>query len=76
MAETRLLSLVLRYPHPRALARRVRDGSVFSALRQLETRGLVRREHGEYRLTGRGLDELRLRGALGRLLARSVPPAA
>ena len=72
MFETRLLSLVVRYPHSRALARVMRDGSVFSTLRRLEQRGLVRRERGEYRLTRRGRSELALRRALERLVVRSA----
>jgi hypothetical protein len=41
MLEARLLTLVVRNPHPVALARKVRDGAVFPALRHLEDRGLV-----------------------------------
>jgi DNA-binding PadR family transcriptional regulator len=71
MAETRLLWFVLRYPHPTALARHVRDGRVFVALRRLEARGLVTRRRGQYRLTRRGREELSMTRALGRLLART-----
>jgi DNA-binding PadR family transcriptional regulator len=71
MAEGRLLSLVLRYPHPTALARHARDGSVFPALRRLEACGLVFRKRGQYRLTRRGRDELAAVRALALLLARS-----
>ena len=72
MSEARLLSVVHRYPHPTALARHVRDGRVFGALRGLEERGLVTRRRGHYRLTRRGRDELAMSRALTRLLARTV----
>jgi len=71
MSESRLLSVVHHYPNPTALARHVRDGRVFGAVRRLEERGLVTRRRGEYRLTRRGRNELALSRALGRLLARS-----
>jgi DNA-binding PadR family transcriptional regulator len=67
MSEARLLSLVATYPHPTALARRVRDGSTFVGLRRLEARGYIRRRRGLYRLTVRGRDELALTMALLRL---------
>jgi Mn-dependent DtxR family transcriptional regulator len=72
MSEARLLSLVLRYPHEKALARHARDGSVFAALRRLEARGLVRRQRSDYRLTRRGRDELAFTRALARLVARAL----
>jgi len=68
MSEARALELVAQYPHPRALARRARDGSVFLLLRRLEAGGLLRRQHGQYRLTGRGERELALTHALLRLV--------
>jgi Mn-dependent DtxR family transcriptional regulator len=71
MSEARLLRLVLRYPHPTALGRHVRDGRVFAALRRLEACGLVTLRRGEYRLTRRGRDELVMTHALTRLLART-----
>ncbi len=67
MSEARLLSLVERYPHPTALARRARDGSFFTGLRRLEAHGLLTRRRGLYRLTRRGRDELALLRALARL---------
>jgi DNA-binding PadR family transcriptional regulator len=67
MGEALLLTLVARYPHPTALARHVRDGSIFPALRRLEARGLVRRRRGLYRLTRCGRDELSFAWALARL---------
>jgi len=71
MSEARLLSLVLSYPHPTALARHVREGSVFGALRRLEARGLVARQPDRYRLTSCGRDELAMTRALARLVART-----
>src|SRR4029453_2280364 len=41
MFEARLLGLVMRHPHPAALARKVHDGSLVAELRQLERRDLV-----------------------------------
>jgi DNA-binding PadR family transcriptional regulator len=72
MSEARLLFLVARYPHRAALARHVRDGSVFAALRRLEARGLVMRRRELYRLTRRGGEELALTSALMRLVERSL----
>jgi len=72
MSELRLLALVARYPHPTALARRVRDGAALGALRSLERRGLVRRDRGGYRLTHDGRSELAMARALARIVARSV----
>ena len=69
MSEAGVLSLVARYPHPTALARRVRDGSMFMALRRLEARGLLRRQDGNYLLTHRGRDELAMAHVMVRLLA-------
>jgi DNA-binding PadR family transcriptional regulator len=71
MTEARLLALVLRFPHPTALARHERDGRVFAALRRLEASGLVTRRRGLYRLTRRGRHELELTRAVTRLLART-----
>jgi predicted transcriptional regulator len=71
MSEARLLFLVFRYPHRTALARRVRDGSVFAALRRLEALGLVWRQRDQYRLTKDGKAELEVNNALTRLLAAS-----
>jgi DNA-binding PadR family transcriptional regulator len=71
MSEAGLLSLVRRYPDTTALARRVRDGSLFATLRQLEARGLVMRLQGGYRLTRQGRDELAMARALARLIVRT-----
>jgi hypothetical protein len=76
MSEEALLSLVERYPHPVAIARRV-GGSTFSTgLRRLEDRGLVSLRGGAYRVTGRGRDALQmnriLRLAVARAFAQSL----
>lgn len=60
MSEIGVLFLVAQCPHRVALARRVRDGSLFPALRSLEARGHIWREEGQYRLTRRGRNELAL----------------
>jgi Mn-dependent DtxR family transcriptional regulator len=67
-----LLSLVSRYPHRRALARRLRDGAALAALSRLEARGLVTRRQQLYRLTRRGDEELAMTRALTRLMVRSA----
>jgi Mn-dependent DtxR family transcriptional regulator len=72
MSEGRWLQLVTRYPHGAALARHVRDGVAFEALRRLERRGLVRRRGDEYRLTRSGRSELSAARAVARLLVRSA----
>jgi len=69
MSETRLLALVLRYPHPGALGRHIHDGGGFVVLRRLQRRGLVVRRGGLYRLTRRGRDELWMAHAVARLVA-------
>jgi DNA-binding MarR family transcriptional regulator len=74
MSEAQVLFLVTKYAHPRAFARHARDGSVFEALRRLEGRGLVTRQHGQFRLTRHGRDELAMTQALMRLVARTRSP--
>jgi DNA-binding PadR family transcriptional regulator len=69
MSEAQLLSFVERYPHPTALARRVRDASLFPGLSRLEAHGYLSRRCGRYHLTRRGRDELALLRALVRLAA-------
>lgn len=71
MIETGLLAFVRRYPHPAALARRIRDGSLFAGLERLEAQGLVTRRRGLYRLTQRGRHELSMARAVAQLVARS-----
>lgn len=72
MSERAVLALVVRYPHPTALARYARDPSVFVTLRRLESQGLVRRRRGLYRLTSRARHELDTAHAVIRLLARAL----
>lgn len=72
MSEARLLTFVLRYPHPTALARHVRDGYALAAIRRLEAHGLVTRRRGLYRLTRRGRDELATTQAVRRLLSAAL----
>jgi DNA-binding MarR family transcriptional regulator len=74
MSEAQVLLLVTRYPHPRAFARHARDRSVFEALRRLEGRGFVTRQHGQVRLTRDGRDELAMMQALIRLVAKTGSP--
>jgi DNA-binding PadR family transcriptional regulator len=68
MSETRLLSLVARYPHPTALARNAQSKAIFPGLRSLERHGLVKRYRDQYRLTRRGRDELAMARAIARLI--------
>ena len=75
MSEAWLLSLVFRYPHPKALARKVQNGAVIAGLRSLERRGLVKRYRDHYRLTRRGRDELAMACAIARLVWRTDPTA-
>jgi hypothetical protein len=51
MSEGAVLRLFAQYPHPTALARRVRDASLFPALRRLEAHGFLWRQRGVYFLT-------------------------
>jgi hypothetical protein len=76
MSEGDVLALVESYPHPSALARHMRDETLFPVLLRLEGRGLVRSRGGLYRLTGRGRDELAAVQSLRRLVARALYAAA
>lgn len=71
MSEAWLLSLVSRYPHPKALARKAQNATVFPGLRSLERRGFVKRYRDHYRLTRRGRDELAMACAITRLVWRA-----
>jgi hypothetical protein len=73
MSEAWLLSMVFRYPHPKALARKARNGAVIVGLRSLERRGLVKCYRDHYRLTRRGRDELAMALAISRLVWRADP---
>jgi DNA-binding PadR family transcriptional regulator len=64
MSEPALLALLLRYPDPVAIARRVSGASLQPGLRRLEQRGYVIRRRGAYRVTRRGRAELELTRAL------------
>jgi hypothetical protein len=76
MSESALLRLVLRYPNPVAVARRVNGATLGEGIRRLECAGLVVRRHGAYRVTKRGRTTLEFDQALqvvvGRALARDV----
>ena len=71
MSEVWLLSMVLRYPHRTALARKARNGAVVADLRSLEHRGLVKRYRDHYRLTRRGRNELAMALDISRLVLRA-----
>ena len=71
MSEAWLLSMVFRYPHPKALARKARNGAVVGGLRSLERRGFVKRYRDHYRLTRRGRNELAMALAISRLVWRA-----
>ena len=73
MSEAWLLSMVFRYPHPKALARKVQNGAVMASLRSLERRGLVKCYRDHYRLTRRGRNELAMALAITRLVWRTDP---
>jgi DNA-binding MarR family transcriptional regulator len=70
MSEAWLLSLVSRYPHRKALARKLQNSAVSAHLRQLERRGFVNRYRDHYRLTRRGRKKLAMAAAIVRLVAR------
>jgi hypothetical protein len=73
MSEVWLLSMVFRYPYPKALARKTRNGAVIAGLRSLERRGLAKRYRDHYRLTRRGRHELAMALAISRLVWRPDP---
>lgn len=75
MSEAWLLSMVFRYPHPQALARKAQNGAVVVGLRSLERRGFVKRYRDRYRLTQRGRDELAMACSIARLAWRADPAA-
>jgi hypothetical protein len=72
MSESVLLSLLLRYPHPVAIARRVRTPVLQDGIRRLEHRGLVRRRGGVYRVTKRGRAALEFEDALAAVVRRAL----
>jgi DNA-binding PadR family transcriptional regulator len=72
MSETALLSLVFRYSHPGALARRVSNAALYDGLRRLELAGYVTRRRGLYRVTARGRKELTFSHALHVTVRRAL----
>jgi hypothetical protein len=64
MSEAALLSLLLRYPHPKAVLRRVGGATLSLGLPRLEHAGLVTRRRGLYVVTRRGRRALELDEAL------------
>jgi predicted transcriptional regulator len=75
MSEAWLLSMVFRYPRPKALARKAQNGAVIAGMRSLVRRGFVTRSRDNYRLTRRGRDELAMACAIARLAWRADPAA-
>ena len=71
MSEAALLSLISRYPHPVAIARRVGAPSLQPGLRRLEERGFLTRRDGLYRVTDRGRTALAFRRSLQAALERA-----
>ncbi len=71
MSEATLLSLILRYPHPVAIARRVSAMSLRPGLERLEERGFLTRRDGLYRVTDRGRRALAFRRSLQAALERA-----
>jgi hypothetical protein len=74
MSEAALLSLLLRYPHPKAVLRRVGGATLSLGLPRLERAGLVTRRRGLFVVTRRGRNVLELdqavRACVGRALER------
>ncbi len=71
MSEAALLSLISRYPHPVAIARRVSAPGLQVGVRRLEERGFLNRRDGLYRVTDRGRTALAFRQSLHAALERS-----
>ena len=71
MSESALLSLLVRYPHPVAIARRVSAPVLQDGIRRLEHRGLVQRRGGVYRITKRGRAALEFDDALAAIVRRA-----
>jgi hypothetical protein len=72
MSESVLLSLLMRYPHPVAIARRVRAPVLREGLEHFEKAGLVVRRGGLYRVTDRGRRALALDHAVQRSVQRAL----
>lgn len=71
MSEAALLSLIARYPHPVAVARRVGAPGLQIGLRRLEEHGFLTRRDGLYRVTDRGRNALSFRRSLLAALERT-----
>lgn len=71
MSEAALLSLIVRYPHPVAIARRVGAPGLQLGVQRLEQRGLLARRDGLYRVTERGHSALAFRRGLQAALERA-----
>jgi DNA-binding PadR family transcriptional regulator len=72
MSEPALLSLLMRYPHPVAIARRVNSSALYTGLERLERRGFVVRRRGLYRVTTRGRRALEFDEMLGTIVRRGL----
>jgi DNA-binding MarR family transcriptional regulator len=72
MSERALLSLLLRYPHPVAIARRVHGATLSEGVSRLERAGFVARRRGLYRVTDRGRAALQLDRALRLAVGRAL----
>ena len=75
MTEAALLSLLLRYPDPAAIARRVNASTLHEGIRRLERAGLLTRGGASYRVTARGRGALELQRALGSSVRRALDVA-
>ncbi|HEX4518860.1 MAG TPA: hypothetical protein VH063_04675 [Gaiellaceae bacterium] len=72
MSEPALLWLLLRYPHPVAIARRVSASSLHEGLRRLEGSGYVSRRRGLYVVTERGRHALEFSQAVQMSVQRAL----
>jgi hypothetical protein len=72
MSEAALLSLLLRYPHPKAVLRRVGGATLARGLPRLESAGLVTRRRGLFVVTRRGRSALQLDEALRACVSRAL----
>jgi hypothetical protein len=75
MTEAALLSLLLRHPHPAAIARRVNASTLHEGISRLERAGLLSRGRAAYRVTARGRSALELQQALELSVGRGLAAA-
>jgi hypothetical protein len=75
MTEAALLSLLLRHPHPAAIARRVNATTLHEGISRLERAGLLTRGRAAYRVTARGRSALELHQALEMSVRRGLGAA-